>query len=181
MSYLEIVILAVLSKKDRHGYEIKKVFETIFGNMITINNNSLYTYLHRFERMGAVVSESEHVEGKPDRLVYRLTDKGREILRDMVMDYTPDIARNDYEFFSRVTFFSLLEPGERLRILGTRRKALQGQVSLFEGFGNSRRLDVGGGFDVKMIQFLISQTRNEIDWIASMENEYWESEMNGTE
>ena len=108
MSYLEIVILAVLSKKDRHGYEIKKVFENIFGNMITINNNSLYTYLHRFERMGAVKSEIEHVEGKPDRLVYSLTDTGREVFRGMVMDYTPDTARNDYEFFTRMAFFGLL-------------------------------------------------------------------------
>src|SRR5208337_3219496 len=120
MTYTEIVILAVLTNKDRHGYDIKKVAENIFGDNMTINNNTLYTCLHKFEQMGAVNSKIEHISGKPDRHVYRITDRGKEIFKEMILDYSPEIANSDYEFFARVAFFHTIEPEECLDILGVR-------------------------------------------------------------
>ena len=105
MTYTEIIILATLMNRARHGYDIKKVAESIFGDNITINNNTLYTNLHRFEEMDAVKSDIQHIAGKPDRHVYNITDKGKEIFREMILDFSSDIATNDEEFYARVAFF----------------------------------------------------------------------------
>jgi len=168
MTYAEIVILATLMKKGRHGYEIKKTAELIFGDSGTINNNTLYTSLHRFQKMGAVVSEVHATSGKPDRHVYRLTENGKEIFREMVRDFPPETAKNDMEFFARVAFFRLLEPEERLAILRARKKAMEERLARYEELCKtcgSRSLS----YEEKVVRFMGDQTRSEIGWIDSIE------------
>jgi DNA-binding PadR family transcriptional regulator len=168
MTYAEIVILATLMNKVRHGYEIKKRAETIFGDTYTINNNTLYTNLRRFQEMGAVECQVQQVPGKPDRHVYSITGKGREIFREMVMDFTPEMARNDMEFYARVAFFHLLEPEDHSRILTARKGVLQERL---ERYGDLRKACATHKrfYDEKMVQFLGEQTKSEIVWIDSFE------------
>jgi DNA-binding PadR family transcriptional regulator len=47
-----------------------------------LNNNSLYPALRRFEEAGAVTSTEEPQEGRPPRLVYTLTTRGRHPVLD---------------------------------------------------------------------------------------------------
>ena len=170
MTYTEIVILTVLMNKDMHGYDIKKVAENLFGESRTINNNTLYACLHKFEEMGAVSSKVEHIRGKPDRYVYRMTEKGREIFRDMIIDYSPEIAGSDYEFYARVAFFPMIEPEKCLNILNIRKKALTGYIerlSIYDTHDHGKDY----GFEGKVVSFIEEQVNNEIKWIKSLEAE----------
>ena len=171
MTYTEIVILAVLTNKDRHGYDIKKVAENVFGDNMTINNNTLYTCLHKFEEMDAVSCKIEHINGKPDRHVYSITDKGREIFREMVLDYPPEIADSEYEFYARVAFFNMIEPEERQRVLKVRSAWLLSYIERMDSIDPARKPSGNNGYDSSVIRFIKEQAKNEISWIKTLEAE----------
>src|SRR5215472_2402832 len=123
--YSEIVILAMLHQGPRHGYEIKKDVERALGGMVPLNNKTLYLTLKRFEEMGAVTRQVIPQEGKPNRHLYQLTERGIELLQASVRDFPAEHADNDAEFFTRVSFFDLLEAHEHEAILTKRLAYLQ--------------------------------------------------------
>ena len=168
MTYAEIVILAAIMKRGKHGYEIKKTAERIFGDSCTINNNTLYASLHRFQERGVVKSEVQPVPGKPDRHVYSITEKGRETFRDLVLDFPPEAARSDLDFYARVAFFHLLTPAERGEILRTRKMVMEERADRYGQLLDaccSRNL----GYEEKVVRFMGEQAKNELGWIASIQ------------
>src|SRR5712691_4606766 len=118
--YSEIVILAMLRQGPRHGYEIKKDIDRALGGMVTLNNKTLYLALKHFEEMGAVTRQVIPQEGKPNRHLYQLTERGIELLQVSLRDFPPEQAGSDAEFFTRVSFFDFLEAQEREAILNKR-------------------------------------------------------------
>src|SRR2546426_11512850 len=118
--YSEILILAMLRQGPRHGYEIKKDIDRALGGMVTLNNKTLYLALKRFEEMGAVTRQVIPQEGKPNRHLYQLTERGAELLHAHLHDFGPEQAGVDARFFTRVAFFALLEAHEREEILTKR-------------------------------------------------------------
>src|SRR6266849_6276408 len=111
--YSEILILAMLRQGPRHGYEIKKEIDRALGGMVSLNNKTLYLALKRFEERGAVTRQVVPHEGKPNRHLYHLTERGVELLHTLLCDFPPEQAANEAEFFTRVAFFEFLEPQER--------------------------------------------------------------------
>ena len=76
----ELLILALLDARPRHGYDLSKLIETRSRGQLKFHIDSLYPLLYRLE-------EREWIKGawveKPDerrRRVYRLTAEGRRVL-----------------------------------------------------------------------------------------------------
>src|SRR6516225_8734079 len=97
--YSEILILAMLGQGPRHGYEIKKDLDHALGGMVTLNNKTLYLALKHFEEIGAVTRQVIPQEGKPNRHLYQLTERGIELLQTQLRDFEPEQAGADAEFF----------------------------------------------------------------------------------
>ncbi|MCZ7631104.1 MAG: PadR family transcriptional regulator [Microthrixaceae bacterium] len=72
-------LLALLSSRSRHGYELKKELEERTGSLWELNVGQVYTTLSRLERDGLVTQVgTEPVEhGSQDQRQYALTDAGR--------------------------------------------------------------------------------------------------------
>src|SRR2546428_8403457 len=115
--YSEILILAMLRQGPRHGYEIKKDIDRALGGMVTLNNKTLYLALKHFEEGGAATRQVTPQEGKPNRHLYQLTERGIDLLQAYLQDFPASQASNDAEFFTRVAFFDYLEVPEREAIL----------------------------------------------------------------
>jgi DNA-binding PadR family transcriptional regulator len=77
---VKTVCLGMLTDGEASGYDMKKLFESSFGHFFPAGYGSIYPALATLARNGLV--EFEHVpqEGKPDRKVYSITEKGREEL-----------------------------------------------------------------------------------------------------
>lgn len=75
----ELLILALLEDKARHGYEIGKLIAERSEGVLRFYVASLYPLLYRLERRGWVKGEWEPAGGRRRRY-YRLTHAGRKIL-----------------------------------------------------------------------------------------------------
>ncbi|MEW5915812.1 MAG: PadR family transcriptional regulator [Gemmatimonadota bacterium] len=77
---VELLILALLEERERHGYEMAKLIDRRSRGAITIHAASLYPILYRLE--GRRVIEGRWVEkaGQRRRRYYRLTSAGKRTL-----------------------------------------------------------------------------------------------------
>ena len=172
--YSEIVILAMLRQGPRHGYEIKKDVERALGGMVPLNNKTLYLALKRFEEMGAVTRQVILQEGKPNRHLYQLTERGIELLQASLRDFPAEHADNDAEFFTRVSFFDLLEAHEREAILTKRLAYLEAVLAYLQKLqqlANKGECAPGTRSSManaqRVLAFHLQRVRHEYQWIAA--------------
>jgi DNA-binding PadR family transcriptional regulator len=168
--YVDILILSQLKHQDKHGYEIKKGAERILGDVYKINNNSLYPVLRHFEEMGAISKRVQAQEGKPNRHIYKITPVGEEILGEMLKDYPDELHLNDYEFFTRVGLFDLIEREEREIILQKRKDALEKQKRHLTEIIRERVGEINHRHPYKqdILELICNQRDLEIGWIDRM-------------
>src|SRR5919204_6710237 len=76
----EVLILALLEQRDRHGYEIAKVIDRRSGGALKFHVASLYPTLYRLERRGLIQGRWVERAGARRRRFYRLTADGRRTL-----------------------------------------------------------------------------------------------------
>jgi DNA-binding PadR family transcriptional regulator len=165
MSYVEILILRRLRGGPAHGYELRKRVEETTG--FVLHNNSLYPALKRFEDAGAVTKSTEQHEGRPPRLVYTLTDVGRDLLHHMIADLSPEAAADDGEFMARLGQFSLINPVERAAVLAARTQALRTRLTHFRTM-RDRATEHGEHWGALVTAELIRRDEQELDWLARL-------------
>lgn len=76
----ELVILAILEPRPRHGYEICKLIETRSHGQLTFHVASLYPLLYRLEERGWLRGRWVERAGERRRRFYALTPAGRRVL-----------------------------------------------------------------------------------------------------
>lgn len=78
---LEVLILKTLSWGPAHGYAVASWIEQTAGDLLAIEEGSLYPALHRLEKRGWVESEWGLSENNRRAKYYRLTPDGESHLR----------------------------------------------------------------------------------------------------
>src|SRR5205823_12810299 len=76
----EVLILALLDERQRHGYDISRLIEERSGGAITFHTASLYPTLYRLEDKGLIEGRWVERAGQRRRRYYRLTATGRKVL-----------------------------------------------------------------------------------------------------
>ncbi len=76
-------LLCLLVRSDAHGYRLKSELESATGDTWQVNIGQVYTTLQRLERDGLVESVESSGDG---RVVYTITDPGREEVRSWLAD-----------------------------------------------------------------------------------------------
>ena len=77
----ELMILALVETRARHGYEISKLIEQRSGGSVRFNVASLYPLLYRLEKRGWILGRWVEKAGQRRRRFYKITDEGRKILK----------------------------------------------------------------------------------------------------
>jgi transcriptional regulator len=78
----EVLILALLDERQRHGYDISRLIEQRSGGAITFHTASLYPTLYRLEDRGLIEGRWIERAGQRRRRCYRLTPAGRKVLAE---------------------------------------------------------------------------------------------------
>jgi transcriptional regulator len=79
---LDLVILKALTFGPRHGYAIAEWIETATGDVLFVDEGTLYPALHRLARRKLVETEWGLSENNRRARFYRLTPAGRARLRN---------------------------------------------------------------------------------------------------
>ena len=76
----DLLILALVEARPRHGYEIGKLIQSESGGALTYNVASLYPLLYRLEKRGWIEGRWTEKAGQRRRRLYRITPQGRKVL-----------------------------------------------------------------------------------------------------
>lgn len=76
----ELLILALLEERDRHGYELARLIDERSQGEISFHVASLYPTLYRMEDKGLIDGRWVEKAGQRRRRYYRLTPSGRKVL-----------------------------------------------------------------------------------------------------
>jgi DNA-binding PadR family transcriptional regulator len=112
-SALGLTVLWELMNEPMHVYRMQKLFEAQ-GKDRVVNvraRASLYQTIERLQRHGLVeVSQTTRVEGYPDRVVYAITDAGRQVARQWLREMLRGTEGEYPEFIAALSILFGLEP-----------------------------------------------------------------------
>lgn len=100
---IQHAVLALLADGPSYGYSIKGAFEAAVGPQWgPLNIGHLYQVLDRLSRDELVTSHRVTQSIKPDRVVYEITDAGRDELTRWLDSPTPRTAGYRDDFFLKI-------------------------------------------------------------------------------
>ena len=76
----EMLILALVEDRPRHGYEIAKLIERRSDGVLQFHAASLYPLLYRLEKRGLIRGRWVERAGERRRRFYKLTAAGQKVL-----------------------------------------------------------------------------------------------------
>jgi len=131
-SPLGLIVLWQLFEGPMHVYRIQKMFETQ-GKDRVVNlrsRASLYQAIERLERYELVeVYETRREAGYPDRIVYAITDTGREVAREWLREMLHNTEGEYPEFITALSILFGLPPDEAQAELELRAEKLQAALA----------------------------------------------------
>jgi DNA-binding PadR family transcriptional regulator len=132
---LHHAVLALLSDKPAHGYELKTSFEQAVGDQWGgLNIGHIYQILDRLARDGLIDSQRQPQQVKPDRVVHRLTPAGRaELDRWLAEPAIPTRGYRDDFFLKVMAAVRSADPAVLPAVLSRQRAHLLRQLHALAG------------------------------------------------
>ena len=87
-SKTRFAVLGILSYGPMSGYDIKKFYEQNVAGFWSESYGQIYPILKRLAEEGLATKSVHKQEGKPDRHIYAITEKGREELQQWLVEPT---------------------------------------------------------------------------------------------
>jgi PadR family transcriptional regulator PadR len=78
----EMLILALVEDRPRHGYEIAKLIDQRSDGVLQFHVASLYPLLYRLEKRGLIAGKWVEKAGERRRRFYKLTAEGQKVLAE---------------------------------------------------------------------------------------------------
>jgi PadR family transcriptional regulator len=74
---LDLLILKAIHREPLHGWGIAKQIQQLSGDVLSVQQGSLYPALHRLEQQGWIAAEWKDTELGREAKFYKLTPEGR--------------------------------------------------------------------------------------------------------
>jgi DNA-binding PadR family transcriptional regulator len=116
------VLLGLLARRPKHGYELKGDFEDLLGGTWELNLGQVYLTLGRLERDGLVSSDVVPQETRPDRKVYSITELGQKELDRWAIEPVADPVHLRDELILKVLVQNLLDSNDAYHLLWSQRQ-----------------------------------------------------------
>lgn len=166
---LALVVLSSLDSAPAHAYELKKRLVMGIGRFMRVTDGSLYPLLRELEDAGSIVGHTEPAEhGRPDRVVYAMTDRGRGDLRERLTAPLAAGPAGAVDFYVRVVCFPHLGPAHRRALIEERRSRVHGELA---ALAEARALvaDVSG--HPELADLRARQLKAELTWLDDLERD----------
>ena len=81
---LKSIVLKLLAENEQmYGYEITQKVDELTGGKIQLTYGALYPILHKLEKEGNLITESQNVKNRI-RIYYHLTPKGNSLAKEKI-------------------------------------------------------------------------------------------------
>ncbi len=98
-------ILGLLTYEDMSGYDLSKYFDQSLSFFWNAQRSQIYRELGKMEEAGLAETEVVHQEGKPDKKLYTITEKGyKELIEWINQFYVEDEKKIRDPFLMRIFF-----------------------------------------------------------------------------
>ncbi|OGP53004.1 MAG: hypothetical protein A2Y65_04330 [Deltaproteobacteria bacterium RBG_13_52_11] len=164
----EHVILGILMKKERHGYEIHHLFSSGLGRVWHAGISQVYALLKRLEAAEKVSSIVEMQDNRPAKHIYSITPKGRDAFLHWVNAPLERIRDLRLEFIAKL--FLMRE----LKLPGID-ELIRKQIHIFqEQLRDIKQKDAisADEFDHLVFRFRIAQIETVISWLRDCEQNF---------
>ncbi len=120
-------LLGLASLKPSYGYDLKQLYDRLFGLQRPIAFGQVYGTIARMIRDGLLRLIGEEAGAGPDRKRYEVTDAGRERLAQWM--FTPDVPSADLQsnLFAK-TVVALLTDRDAEQLLDIQRSRLMAEM-----------------------------------------------------
>jgi DNA-binding PadR family transcriptional regulator len=169
-SSLGLIVLWQLFAEPMHVYRMQKLFEAQ-GKDRVVNvrsRASLYQTIERLQRLGLVeVAETVRQDGYPDRVVYAITDTGRQVARDWLRTMLSETGGQYPDFIAALSLLFVLPVEEARDQLDLRARRVAEQLGDAE-------LSVRGtppGLPRLFVleeEYRLAVLRAELDWLRGV-------------
>ena len=156
-------LLGILHSQDVHGYQLNQLLGHP-TNAISIGKANAYKLLAGMEEEGFVSHVEERQGNRPPRLVYSITELGKEEFGRLLRESLPEFQPLEYANGVSLNFIGLLEPQEALALLTLRQERLAGRCATLNGVSDDILASHPG------IDFLVLQAELENKFRASCHN-----------
>jgi len=166
-----MVVLALLAEAPMHAYRMHELIKER-GKDSVVNvaqRNSVYQTIARLLRARLIrVHETERAEGRPERVVYHITDDGAAALRAWVADVLAVPAREFPLFPAALSFLVLLPPNDARRRLEARVAALEAQLGTAEAVTTAARASGLPRLFLVEDEYRHAMVRAELAWLRDL-------------
>lgn len=170
---MKYLFLSFLSKEPTHGYDLLQTYEALFSTVLPpLNAGQIYTTLSRLERDGFVKKYAVEQEGKPDKQIYELTEKGRQYLVEW-FDAPISGPRIKDNFYMKLMGARMSDLADARQLINVQR---QHYLQSLHDLNNLALQDEISGDPVRLllIQGAILHLRADLEWLELCEDEFVE-------
>jgi DNA-binding PadR family transcriptional regulator len=152
-------VLGLLTRGPQSGYDIKKSFETGLSSFWSESYGQIYVVLKCLVDQGLATKSIKRQQGRPDRHIYRITARGREVLRKWLAEpVTIQVGR--HEMVLKLLFGNQVTVEQCLDLVRSFRKTQQAE--LIELQGERERLKQEKSEDAVLPYFLMTMRYGEL-------------------
>lgn len=160
----DIIVLSLLLEGPKHGYRLKQDAAMIASQQ-ALHNNTVYPLLNRFLKNGWIVQREAEGQRGQTRLLYELTEAGREALKHKLNSFSESDAASEQGFRLHVGLFSQLKPADRERILRLRDAHLAATLQRMEQIAAAHVMEA---WSARTFEHVLHEVKQERRWIEEL-------------
>lgn len=162
-------LLGLLQERPTYGYELTQRFEvgTALGEIVRLAASHLYALLGKMERDGLIVGKQQDAGARPQRRVYRLTERGREMLLswlDAPVSHPRDMR---IEFPLKLYMAQLNQPQRVPALIERQRATLAAYIERIERLPAPSASGIDGSYILLMREGRVGRARAALDWLEA--------------
>ncbi|MBN1825524.1 MAG: PadR family transcriptional regulator [Candidatus Eisenbacteria bacterium] len=122
----EMAALGLVGREPMHGYRINQIVQQMgLEHWANLSPSSIYNTLGRLAKKGAVSVTTEREGKAPERTVYHITDRGRDLLQEHLRASLVYVGPEDRLFYVAVSFMESLPEEEIAALLEERIRRIE--------------------------------------------------------
>jgi DNA-binding PadR family transcriptional regulator len=170
---LALSLLNLLVERPMYPYEMATTLrQRGKDEAIKINWGSLYTVVQNLEKYGFIEAMDVAREGRqPERTTYRITDAGREELKDWLRELISEPEREYTRFEAALGECAVLPPNELAGLLQRRLDTLDAAIAQHEADLEALVTQVPRLFLIES-EYHLALRRAEAEWIRNLLKEF---------